>query len=51
MNGPELIRKYILEKKGVDIGGIATPRDATEWIMFHHAVQVAARYFAAKGTN
>jgi len=51
MNGPELIRQYILERKGVDIGGIAPPRDGVEWIMYHQALQVAAAWFANKDKN
>ena len=41
-----LIRQYILEKKGVDIGAIAPPRNEREWDLFDHAWMTAAMHFA-----
>lgn len=41
MNKCEIIRKYILAHKGVDIGGIAEPRNAREWELFNRAWQFA----------
>ena len=48
MNKCELIRAYILAKKGVDIGGIAEPRNAHEWELFNRAWQVAMIWHATK---
>ncbi len=41
MNKCEIIRAYILHHKGVDIGGIAEPRNAKEWELFEQAYQIA----------
>ena len=42
----ELIRRYILERKGVDIGAIAPPRNEREWDLFDQAWMVAGMHFA-----
>lgn len=41
----ELIRRYILEKKGVDIVGIAHPRNAREWQLFERAWSKALMHY------
>ena len=41
MNGPGIIRKYILAKKGVDIGGIAQPTTPHQWDLYHQALLIA----------
>lgn len=48
MSDQELIRLYILEMKGVDIGGIAEPRNDIEWFMFKQAAFVASRWWHKK---
>ena len=42
----ELIRQYILERKGVDIGAIAPPRNERERDLFDKAWMTAAMHFA-----
>lgn len=51
MNKCEIIRAYILAMKGVDIGGIAEPRNDREWELFHRAYQYAMFwYFTSRGS-
>lgn len=42
----ELIRQYILEMKGVDIGAIGFPRNEQDWDRFDKAWMTAAMHFA-----
>jgi hypothetical protein len=48
MTGPELIRQYILAKKGVDIGGIAEPCNDREWQLYRHALSVAMYWYVTR---
>jgi len=41
MNGPELIRQYILAMKGVDIGGIQEPSTPHQWDLYYRALMIA----------
>lgn len=45
MNKCEIIRQYILAMKGVDIGGIAEPRNARERQLFDKAYQFAMFWY------
>lgn len=45
MSKGEMIRQYILAKKGVDIGGIEKPTTAREWELFERAYQYAMFWF------
>ena len=45
MSKCEMIRAYILAKKGVDIGGIAKPTTAREWELFERAYQHAMYWY------
>lgn len=46
--GLSLIRSYILEKKGVDVGQINPPRNVIEMQMYSIAVDRAHDYFLVK---
>lgn len=45
----DLIRRYILERKGVDIGHIIEPKTEREWELFNRAWMVAFAWFVNKG--
>jgi len=45
MNKCEIIRRYILAMKGVDIGGIAEPTTPEQWMLFDRAYQVAMFWY------
>jgi hypothetical protein len=45
MSGPELIRRYILAMKGVDIGGIAEPVTTLQWALYYQAVAIATDWW------
>lgn len=49
MNGPEIIRQYILAMKGVDIGGIKDPVTPIEQAMYQRALSVAMWWWMDKG--
>ena len=51
MSGPELIRQYILAMTGIDIGGIAPPRNDRELILYHHALAIAQAWHQANATG
>ena len=51
MNGPELIRQYILAHNGVDIEGIAEPRNEREWQLYNRAYMVALLWWTSKHTS
>ena len=48
MSKCEIIRQYILAMKGVDIGGIAEPRNAREWQLFDKAYTVAVIWYVTQ---
>lgn len=48
MNGPEIIRQYILAMKGVDIGGIQEPATALQMAMYERALSVAMAWWVNK---
>jgi hypothetical protein len=45
MNGPEIIRQYILAMKGVDIGGIQEPVTETEKMLYSRALSIAMHWY------
>jgi hypothetical protein len=45
MSGPELIRQYIMAIKGVDIGGIAEPRNERQWALYRQAFAIALYWY------
>lgn len=50
MNKCEIIRQYILAKRGVDIGGISEPTTPEQWMLFDRAYSVAMIwYFNERG--
>lgn len=51
MNGPELIREYILAMKGVDIVGVAEPRNDHEAELYIQALAVAVSWKMKQGTS
>lgn len=44
----DIIRQYILAKKGVDIGGVKMPANEREWKLFNHAFRVAFTWFTSQ---
>lgn len=44
----DMIRRYIIERKGVDIGAILEPRNEREWDLFNRAFAVAFEWFINK---
>jgi hypothetical protein len=48
-NGPELIRKYIKHKTGIDIGGIQEPQTPYQWDLYNQAVIRAAIWWMQEG--
>jgi len=45
MNKCEIIRQYILAKRGVDIGGISEPTTPEQWMLFDRAYSVALIWY------
>jgi hypothetical protein len=45
MNGPEIIRQYILAMKGVDIGGIQEPVTHRDKELYSRALSIAMHWY------
>lgn len=51
MSGSELIRQYILAMTGIDIGGIAPPRNERETALYYHALAIAQAWHQQHATG